>query len=106
MLLFALGIAWLGADAALAAQSGDPEVGAKIFQGNCVACHVGGGNVVMADKTLRKSALKRYGMYSLDAIQTQVEYGKNAMPSFGGRLNEDEIRDVATYVFQKAQKGW
>lgn len=106
MLLLIVGVAWLTADAAFAAETGDPASGAKIFRGNCSACHIDGGNVVMSSKTLKKSALKRYRMYSLDAIQTQVKYGKNAMPSFGGRLNNDEIRDVATYVLQKAQKGW
>ncbi len=32
----------------------------------------------------------------------QVTNGRNAMPAFGGRLDEDEIRDVASYVFDQA----
>ncbi len=80
--------------------------GAKVFSGNCAACHMGGGNVVMANKTLKKEALEQYGMYSEEAIIYQVQHGKNAMPAFGGRLTEEQIRDVAAYVMDQAAKGW
>jgi cytochrome c6 len=45
-------------------------------------------------------------MDSIEAITTQVTKGKNAMPAFKGRLNEQQILDVATYVLDKANKGW
>lgn len=80
--------------------------GAKIFNANCSACHIGGNNVIIANKTLKKDALEKYGMYSLDAIKTQVAKGKNAMPAFGTRLNATQIEDVATYVLEQSQKGW
>jgi cytochrome c6 len=32
----------------------------------------------------------------------QVTNGKNAMPAFGGRLDDEEISDVAAYVFDQA----
>jgi cytochrome c6 len=32
----------------------------------------------------------------------QVTNGKNAMPAWAGRLSEDEIQDVAAYVFDQA----
>ncbi|BCX13040.1 MAG: cytochrome c6 [Thermosynechococcus sp.] len=80
--------------------------GAKVFSGNCAACHMGGGNVVMANKTLKKEALEQFGMYSEDAIIYQVQHGKNAMPAFGGRLTDEQIRDVAAYVLDQAAKGW
>ncbi|MGL5063439.1 MAG: c-type cytochrome, partial [Microcoleus sp.] len=66
------------------ALAGDAASGAKIFSANCAACHIGGGNVVMAMKTLKKDALAKYGMNSIEAITTQVTKGKNAMPAFGG----------------------
>lgn len=80
--------------------------GAKIFNANCSACHIGGNNVIMANKTLKKEALEKYGMASLEAIQTQVRKGKNAMPAFGGRLNDSQIEDVAAYVLNQSRKGW
>ncbi|HEY9693152.1 MAG TPA: c-type cytochrome [Oculatellaceae cyanobacterium] len=85
---------------------GDAASGAKIFSANCAACHMGGNNVIMANKTLKKEALEKYGMNSVEAIVKQVTNGKNAMPSFKGRLNDQQIQDVATYVLQTSEKGW
>lgn len=84
----------------------DAADGAKIFSANCAACHLGGGNVVMANKTLKKAALEKYGMYSMAAITKQVTNGKNAMPAFKGRLNSKQIQNVATFVLERADKGW
>lgn len=80
--------------------------GEKIFNANCSACHVGGNNVIIANKTLKKEALEKYGMFSLEAIKNQVAKGKNAMPAFGARLRIDQIEDVATYVLEQSKKGW
>lgn len=80
--------------------------GAKVFSANCAACHIGGGNLVNATKTLKKSDLEKYSMASLDAIKTQVTNGKAAMPAFKGRLTEAQIEDVAAYVLDQAEKGW
>ncbi|WP_254567895.1 cytochrome c6 PetJ [Oscillatoria sp. HE19RPO] len=86
--------------------AGDAASGAKIFSANCAACHMGGNNVIMANKTLKKDALEQYAMNSIDAITNQVKNGKNAMPAFGGRLSDAQIEDVATYVLEQAEKGW
>ena len=88
------------------ALAADAANGAKIFNNNCTACHLGGKNVVMATKTLQKDALEKYNMNSLEAIITQVTNGKNAMPSFKGKLNPQQIEDVASYVLEKSEKGW
>jgi cytochrome c6 len=88
------------------AQAANSANGAKLFNANCAACHTGGNNVILAKKTLKKEALEKYGMASLDAIKTQVTNGKNAMPSFRGRLNDTQIEDVATYVLEQSEQGW
>ncbi len=88
------------------ALAADTASGAKIFSANCTACHMGGRNVVMADKTLKQDALEKYGMNSLEAITAQVTNGKGAMPSFKSRLNPAQIEDVASYVLEQAEKGW
>jgi cytochrome c6 len=80
--------------------------GQQIFNANCSACHIGGNNVIIAAKTLKKEALERYDMNSLEAITTQVTHGKNAMPSFKNRLTPEEIAAVSGYVFSQAEKGW
>ena len=88
------------------ALAADLENGAKIFSANCAACHSGGGNLINANKTLKKEVLEKYEMKSLDAVTIQVTKGKNAMPAFGGRLNPKQIEDVASYVLDQAEKGW
>jgi cytochrome c6 len=97
----------LGASPSFAA---DEAHGAQVFSANCAACHMGGGNVVNAERTLKKEALESYlANYSAGheaAIQYQVTNGKNAMPAFGGKLSETDIADVAAYVEAQSQKGW
>lgn len=101
--LLVIGISWVNPEWAIAA---DLQVGARLFQNNCTTCHLNGGNVINGQKTLRQEALRRYGMDSVAAIQQQVTYGKNAMPAFGQRLSAEQIEAVATYVFDRAERGW
>lgn len=88
------------------AQAGETANGAKIFSANCASCHIGGGNIIIANKTLKKPALEKYNMVSMEAIVYQVQNGKNAMPAFKGRLSHQEIEDVAAYILEKAEQGW
>ena len=46
-----------GAAPSYAADAGH---GAAIFSANCAACHMGGGNVVNAERTLKQDALEAY----------------------------------------------
>ena len=41
--------------APFAAFAGDIESGETLFAGNCAACHAGGQNVIMPEKTLEKA---------------------------------------------------
>ena len=97
----------LGASPSFAA---DAAHGGQIFSANCAACHMGGGNVVNAERTLKQDALEAYlANYASDhesAIAYQVTNGKNAMPAFGGKLSEGYIADVAAYVEEMSAKGW
>jgi cytochrome c6 len=102
MLTIALFLLGLGQSA----QAADLANGAKIFNANCSACHIGGSNVIIASKTLKKDALEKYEMHSLEAIKTQVRKGRNAMPAFSGRLDENQIEDVAAFVLGQSEKGW
>jgi cytochrome c6 len=97
----------LGAAPSFAA---DAAHGGQIFSANCAACHMGGGNVVNAERTLKQDALEaylaNYGSDHESAIAYQVTNGKNAMPAFGGKLSDGDIADVAAYVEEMASKGW
>jgi cytochrome c6 len=88
------------------AWAGDAGNGAKIFTANCAACHAGGKNVVNGAKTLQKADLEKNAMTDIKAITAQVIKGKNAMPAFLGRLSDQDIEDVATYVLSQAENGW
>merc|ERR1719480_105608 len=88
--------------------AGDVAAGEQIFNANCAACHAGGQNVIMPEKTLEKEALDQYlaGGRSEASVITQVTNGKNAMPAFGGRLSDEDIANVATYVIKTSESGW
>lgn len=88
------------------AQAVDINNGENVFTANCSACHAGGNNVIMPEKTLKKIALSDNQMNSVSAITYQVTNGKNAMPAFGGRLAETDIEDVANFVLSQSEKDW
>ena len=111
-LVLSISLNLLGVSAAFAASppAVDLEHGGQLFSANCAACHMGGGNVISASRTLSQSDLQahlnEYGDDHIEAIEHQIENGKNAMPSFVGKLSEQDIIDVAAYVELKAEKGW
>lgn len=86
----------------------DVGAGEQIFNANCAACHAGGQNVIMPEKTLEKEALDQYlaGGRNEKSITMQVTNGKNAMPAFGGRLSDEDISNVAAYVIASSDAGW
>lgn len=84
----------------------DLAAGEQVFSANCTACHAGGNNAIMPEKTLKKDALEENGMNSVVAITMQVKNGKNAMPAFGGRLTDEDIDNVASYVLNQSEQGW
>jgi len=88
------------------ALAADLENGESVFLGNCAACHSGGNNSVVAEKTLKKAAIEQYltGGYNAGAIKTQVTNGKGSMPAFGDKLGPDDIDDVAAYVLDQSTK--
>ncbi len=110
----ATGLAGLAAALSIAvhpfnATAADLAAGKVVFNNNCAACHGGGGNSVIADRTLQKEAIEKYleGGFKVEAIIYQVENGKGAMPAWVGRLDEEEIVNVANYVYSVASKnGW
>ncbi len=88
------------------ASAADVANGAKIFEANCAACHIKGGNILRWGKNLKMKALKKYKMDSQEAIASIVTNGKNNMSAYKDRLIEQEIQDVATYVLDQAEKNW
>lgn len=110
LLIFLLAIALFKFTFSSSALAGEISNGAKIFNDSCASCHIGGGNILIDEKTLKKQALSKYlENYDTDSIQaiiSHVQNGKNAMPAFKGKLSDQEILEVAAYVFEKAEQGW
>ena len=77
--------------------------GEELFQANCSVCHLGGNNIIIPEKNLKKETLKENGMNTISAISYQIVNGKNGMPGFGGRLAEKEIEEIANYILEKAE---
>jgi cytochrome c6 len=88
------------------ASAADIANGAQIFEIHCAGCHSNGGNIVRRGKTLKKKALKKYGMDSLEAISSIVTNGKNNMSAYKDRLATEQIQDVSAYVLEQAEKDW
>nr|YP_009394875.1 cytochrome c553 [Polysiphonia stricta]ARW63437.1 cytochrome c553 [Polysiphonia stricta] len=80
----------------------DLDAGEQIFTQNCVGCHAGGNNLVNPAKTLSLADLHDNEKDSVQAIINQVTNGASGMPVFSGRLSEEEITNVANFVFSQA----
>jgi cytochrome c6 len=88
------------------ANAADTANGEQLFNVHCAGCHINGGNIVRRGKNLQKKALKKYGMDSLEAVESIITNGKNNMSAYKDRLSVQEIQDVAAYVLEQAEKGW
>ena len=77
--------------------------GESLFETNCSVCHLGGNNIIIPEKNLKKETLKENGMDTISAISYQIINGKNGMPGFGGRLTEGEIEEIANYILEKSE---
>ncbi|BCL35177.1 cytochrome c6 PetJ [Nostoc sp. MS1] len=87
-------------------KAADTTNGEQLFKVHCAGCHMNGGNIVRRGKNLHKKALKKYGMDSLEAVESITANGKNNMSAYKDRLSVQEIQDVAAYVLEQAEKGW
>lgn len=98
--LVSLAVACAPAPAAAA----DLKLGQEVFKANCAVCHAGGLNNIPGEEkhTLKRDALQKYGLFSQQAIESQVRSGKDAMPPFEGSLSDEEIAAVAAFVYRQA----
>ena len=77
----------------------DPAAGAKVFtSAGCGSCHTLAAAGASGQIGPNLDAVKP----GFDQVQAKVESGGGGMPSFAGRLSEDQIRDVAAFVAKNA----
>jgi cytochrome c6 len=72
--------------------------GKILFFKYCNLCHENKQNVIIPEKNLKEETLKTNSMYNINSISYQIINGKNGMPAFGGKLNEKEIKQIASYI--------
>jgi cytochrome c6 len=76
---------------------GNSEAGAAIFsEQGCGGCHT----LEAAGSSGNVGPNLDEAMPELDLIIDRVTNGKGVMPAFGDELSEEEIKNVAAYVFQ------
>lgn len=81
-----------------AAQSGELSGGRDVFEANCAMCHGRDAGGMMGMHPSLRGAVERL---SLEGVEVTIRKGRDTnppMPSFGGRLSEEEIDDVVAYI--------
>lgn len=67
-----------------------------VFKANCVSCH--GANLEgLVGPSLQKVGSK----YSKEQLTALITNGRGAMPSFKGKLSDDEISALSTWLADK-----
>lgn len=88
------------------AKAADLANGAKVFDVHCAGCHPNGSNIIRRGKSLKKKALQKNGVETLESISSLVANGKNNMSAYRDRLSIQEIENVSAYVLERADKNW
>jgi mono/diheme cytochrome c family protein len=84
------------------AHGGDLAAGRRIFERKCARCHspTGDGKTVVAGRfpyaNLIDGVWRSDG--SAEAIEKQIRQGHDPMPSFQGKLTDEQIRQTVVYV--------
>jgi mono/diheme cytochrome c family protein len=84
------------------AHGGDIAAGRRIFERKCARCHSskGDGKTAVAGRfpyaNLIDGVWRSDG--SAEAIEKQIRQGHDPMPSFQGKLTDEQIRQTVVYV--------
>src|SRR5712692_2896826 len=83
--------------------------GRRIFDEKCASCHNrnGDGKTITAGRFPYANLIdgKWRGDGSPASIDQQVRRGHDPMPKFEGKLTDEEIREVVSYVVELARAG-
>ncbi|KAK4792608.1 hypothetical protein SAY86_023043 [Trapa natans] len=99
-------------------QTVDIQRGSALFGRACIGCHDAGGNIIQPGATLFTKDLQRNGTDTVEEIYKVTYFGKGRMPgfgenctpkgqcTFGPRLQEEDIKVLAQFVKEQADRGW
>lgn len=81
--------------------------GKKLFAKHCVECHgkraIGNGPKA-ADLDVKPPNLRKIKEANEQFIYRQIAYGQEDMPSYGIKMNDEQIWDLTNYVLRLNQK--
>jgi mono/diheme cytochrome c family protein len=81
--------------------------GAALFRSNCVICHGGdaSGNTALGKKYKVRDLRSAEAQKATDAEWFDlISKGKKPMPGFAGRLKDDQIHEVISYLRELGKK--
>ena len=82
--------------------------GRRIYEKKCASCHgmTGDGKTVTAGRFPYANLIdqKWRSDGSSEAIERQIRKGHDPMPSFQGKLTDQEIRDTTAYVVELSRR--
>ncbi len=87
-----------GSAVAAEATEGDETVGRDVFQANCAMCHGSDASGMMGMHPSLRGAVERL---TLEGVDVTIRNGRDTrppMPAFEGRLSDEEIADVISYL--------
>jgi len=99
----------LAVTVALAALSGlafasggkDTKKGEALFKQHCASCHADGGNIVNAQKTIGKAALKAHGITDWKGIVKIMRNPGPGMTKFDTKTVPDkDAKQIAEYILK------
>ena len=77
--------------------AGDPFRGQSVYTAHCAGCHGGDGAGVLSGTPSFKAG-STVLMKADSELLITIRQGFGVMPGFNGRLKEDQIYDVITYI--------
>jgi cytochrome c6 len=86
------------------AHGGDLAAGRRIFERKCARCHAesGDGKTAVAGRFPYANLVDRVWRAdgSAESIERQIRRGRDPMPSFQGKLTDEQIRQTVAYVLE------
>lgn len=100
--LLAVTVAFIAmAGLACAAGGKGAKKGEELFKQHCMSCHADGGNIINAQKTLRKEALKANGITDWKGIVKVMRNPGPGMTKFDAKTVPDkDAKLIAEYVLK------
>jgi mono/diheme cytochrome c family protein len=89
---------------------GDPTKGETVYGQNCATCHGGAleggiGPTLNPIEKLPGVSNPLDPAYLIDTITNGKTTGSKVMPAWKGKLSEQDIKDVASFIIQSNHKG-